>query len=258
MKNWVYVLLVCCLVFSAGCATPDRVSGHILQPTDRELPAYQDNLVILDVRVESDIGALKLRDVDLRNVDTGLPWRIALFDNVFMKTQALPFEERDGAIYHTIVTDMPAGTYEIDTLEFQDYIANLAGPDTSRKLVHQLTEPLMFEVQQSAQPQYLGTLNLDVQARVTSSVRDATSEALAAAHEVRTGGEPSLDPGGTDAMLGAAATATAVDIQEMRGSVDVSVTPPDSASARVAGNRYRALSGSTITPGRMWVQTATP
>lgn len=254
-------VLACAIVATASCATPDRVRGHLLQSTDRSLPAYQDNLVIMDVRIESDAGALKLREMGLQDVNSGLPWRIPLFANAIMKTRAIPFEERDGAIYHSFVVDLPAGTYSVNALELQDYIVDLAGPDVSRRFDYELPTPVLIEVVSSSEPQYLGMLDLRATAYVSGSTRDATSQILEAAHDAQTGGSltmESLDPGGTDAVLGAAASATAVDVQTMRGTVDVAVTPPDASSTEASGKRFRALSGSTIAQGRMWIASETP
>lgn len=256
MKRYIAALLLGSLLVSLGCAAPDRVRGHILQPTDRTLPTYSDNLVILDVRVETQEGALKLYDVDLRETDSGLNWRVPLFANSIMKTKAITFEEKDGAIYHTAVLDLPAGNYEVLNLEFRNFIGNFSGPNVAQTYARKPPEPVFFTVVNSGQPQYLGRLNVSIDPYVTSQVRDGTSQAMGAAHEVLTSDNEITDAGGTDAMLGAAASAMATDVQTLSGSIAVSVTAPDAASATAAGKRFRALSGTTVTPGRMWVESA--
>ena len=254
MKPYVIGLLLSAIVMSSGCSVPERVRGHILQPTDRALPAYQNNLVILDVRVKTDQGALKLNDVDLRDTATGLPWHLPLFSNSIMKTNAVPFEEKDDAIHHTIVVDLPAATYEVTTLEFKDHIVNLIGTNVVQVYEQRPPEPLYFEVTDSPQPQYLGTLELTINPYLVSESRDGTSQMMSSAHSVQTANK-GLDPGGTDAILGAASTAMATDVQTLSGTLLVNVVGPDDASARSAGKRFRALTGTTVTRGRMWLQS---
>lgn len=262
MKSYTNVLLLAALLGCSGCSIPDGIRGHILQPTDRALPAYEDNLVILDVRIASDGGALRLYDVDLRDTATGSPWRFPLFANSIMKTKAVPFEQRDGEIQHTIVLDLPAGTYEVLKLEFRDYRPNLAGSNVVRTFVREPPAPLFLGVVASAQPQYLGTLEIAIDPYVVSTSRDGTSQMLGAAQAAQTEermSDPSvvdrMNPVGTDAMLGAAAAATATDIQTLGGSLRISVVAPDDASARASGQRFRALSGSVVTPGKMWLRS---
>ena len=254
MKPYAIALLLSAIFISSGCSVPDRVRGHMLQPTDRALPAYRDNLVILDVRVRTDEGLLKLYDVGLRDTATGLPWRVALFANSIMNTMALPFEEKDGAIHHTIVLDLPAGTYEVTTLQFKDYIVNMAGTNVSQTFEHRPPEPLFFEVASSSQPQYLGTLDVRINPYVVSQSRDGTSKMLSAAHSAQTANK-GLDPGGTDAVLGAAASAMATEVQTLSGTLVVNVIAPDEASAKGTGKGFRALTGTAVKPGRMWLQS---
>lgn len=254
MKSYVIALLLSAIVMSSGCSLPERVRGHILQPTDRALPAYQDNLIILDVRVKADQGALKLNDVDLRDTATGLPWHLPLFSNSVMKTNAVPFEEKDDVIHHTIVVDLPAGTYEVTKLEFKDHIPNLIGTNVIQVYEQKPPEPLFFEVTDSSQPQYLGTLEFAISPYLVRESRDGTSQIMSAAHSAQTANK-GLDPGGTDAILGAASTAMATDIQTLSGTLLVSVVGPDEASAKSAGKRFRALTGTTVTRGRMWLQS---
>lgn len=255
MKSLAIVLLLGAVVMTAGCVTADRVRGHILQPTDRVLPNYQDNLVILDVRVVTDGDPLKLNAMQLRHTGTGEPWRLALFSNVFLKTQALPFEERDDGIHHTIVVDLPEGTYEVQSAEFQNFVVNLAGTNVAQSLEQALDEPLFFEVTASSSPQYLGELEFRIRPTVVSQSRDGTSTMLGAADKSLRDGNRGLEPGGTDAMVGAAAAAVATDVQTMTGRVDVLVTPPVDATTAGVGRRFRVLSGTTVIPGKMWIQS---
>lgn len=255
MNRFAIVLLLSTFLVSFGCSTPDRVRGHILQPTDRALPAYSDNLVILDVRVETQQGALKLHDVDLRETGTGLPWRLPFFANSIMKTKAVPFEERDGAIYQTVVLDLPVGTYEVLSLEFRNFISNFSGPNVAQTYERKPPEPLFFTVVNSNQPQYLGMLEVAINPYVSGQVRDLSSQMMSSAHEILTEDKQIIDAGGTDAMLGAAASATATDIQTLSGSITIGVTAPDAASATAASKRFRALSRTNATPGRMWVKS---
>ena len=240
MKPTIIALLLSAILICSGCAVPDRVRGHILQPTDRVLPAYQDNLVILDVRVATDDALLKLHDVSLRDTATGLPWRLALFANSIMKTKALPFEQKDGVIHHTIVLDLPAGIYEVTTLEFKDYIVNLAGTNLSQTYERRPPEPLFFEVVRSSQPQYLGMLDFHINPYVVSQSRDGTSQTLSGAHSARTANK-GLDPSGTDAVLGAAALSMATDMQKLSGTLVVNVVAPDEASSKDGGEAISCI-----------------
>ena len=255
MKSYAVTLLLTAIFVLSGCATPDRVRGHILQPTDRTLPTYQDNLVILDVQVSTDEGVLKLYDVGLRDTSTGLPWRLALFSNSILRTQALPFELKGDAVHHTLVLDLPAGTYEVTSLQFKDYIVNLTGVNVSQTYERSPPKPLFFEVVSSSQPQYLGTLNFQIDPYVVSQSQDGASQILSAAHAAQTTNK-GLDPGGTDAVLGAAATTAATNVQTLSGTLVVTVVAPDEASAMEAGKGFRALTNVAARPGRMWLQPA--
>ena len=171
-----------------------------------------------------------------------------------MKTMAVPFEEKDGAIHHTVVVDLPAGTYEVTTLEFKDHIVNLVGPDVSQGYESKPPEPLFFEVIGSSQTRYLGTLDVAINPYVVNQSRDGTSQMMSAAHSAQTANR-GLDQGGTDAILGAAAMAMSTDVQNLSGTLLVSVVAPDQASANSAGKRFRALTGTAVKPGRMWLQS---
>ena len=130
----------------------------------------------------------------------------------------------------------------------------MIGTDVAQVFEQRPPEPLYFEVTDSPQPQYLGTLELTINPYLVSESRDGTSQMMRSAHSAQTANK-GLDSGGTDAILGAAATAMATDVQTLSGTLLVNVVSPDDASARSAGKRFRALTGTTVTRGRMWLQS---
>lgn len=255
MKKQQIILLVSVVLLTVSCVSTDRVRGNILQPTDRVLPSYQDNLVIVDVRIASEGSPMKLREMWLRHTTTGDSWRIALFGNALLKTQALPFDQRGDSIYHTIAVDLPAGSYQLQSLVLQNYVANLISTDVAQILNHTLTEPLFLEVASVSEPQYLGTLEMRINPYVVGQSRDLISTMLESAHEAQTSGNTNMDGGGTDAVLGAAAGATATDIQRMSGNVEITAVSPNEATTANVGKQFRALSGEPIVSSRMWTRS---
>ena len=244
-----YLALFSLAILTVGCTiSAERLRGQLIQPDDTELPNVVDNLVLMDVQITSDEAPLKLYSMQLDNLDTGEPWNLALFSNMFLKTEELPFEQLGDAIHHTVAVDLPAGRYRVKSMTLKNHFVNQLSTNVAQTFDHTLSEELVLEVKRTSLPQYLGQIDFHLRPYGANTQRDTASQVLAAAGESMTS-ESGISAGGTSHMPGAAASAMATDIQTLYGSIDVAIVPASNASLAEANRSFAALSGIELMSG---------
>ncbi len=249
-----YLAVLSLTILTAGCTiSAERLRGQLIQPDDTELPNVVDNLVLMDVRVTSNEVPLKLYSMQLDNLETGEPWNLALFSNMFLKTKELPFEQQGDAIHHTVAVDLPAGRYRVKSMTLKNYFVNHLSTNVAQTFEHTLGEDLVLQVKGTSQAQYLGQIDFHLRPYGTNTQRDAASQVLAATGESMTS-DAGINTGGTGHMPGATASAMATDVQTLYGRVDVSVVAASDEMLATAKRSFAALSDIELVSGALMLE----
>lgn len=237
------LVIISALVSGCLSVSTERIRTQVLQPTDSTLPAVSDQLVTFDVSIHNPGSRLKLYSAQVYNLTTGEPWSLAFFENSFIDSKAIHGEIDNETVRHTVITNLPAATYQLKKIKFTGGISrfeqgNLTTPDISQSFEHGLTTPLFFTVEAGAGPQYLGELEIRLNTYAMSSQRDFESSALAASQAGN--------------MAAIAANAMHTEIQTLGGTAHFQVHPPTDESIASMQTRYPATASMSFTKGRMW------
>ena len=143
-------LLFC--IALASCA--DNIRQAPLQVDDESLDDT-GHIGLLAVHITTDKTRLKLRGLSVHDA-AGELIVIPFFDNVFLKSKALPLKMSDDFVQQIAVLDLEPGTYTVTKLDLASL--NDRGAQSS-SWSHTLQEPAMIRVAEQ-RVSYLGRLTL--------------------------------------------------------------------------------------------------
>jgi hypothetical protein len=199
------------LLFASPTAA--KVQSQALPPGAMDLERVKHNLVAMSVHVRPASAGLKLRGIVADSAGGERTYVFSFFNNLILKSKALPYVVAEDAVEHLVLLDLPPGEYAIRKIDFTSL-----GDGSANSLVmsHALDRPVRFRVT-ADKVIYLGRLLLDI-------------------------GERRV----VDVVVRQAPASVAADYEKLEGMVSVGTADAKDEDIALLKQRYPAIAGQMI------------